>query len=413
MPLLPEGADPMTTAVFLDAKVELTRALYKARQFPEIDKLLDPLLTALEKGEMQLDTDKSQAESKAREARIRLMMFKLYGKYGQADAAFAAGNAAKVREITAPIIAGIKKGDYPELKEDATLRWGLTGLALRVEIQEGNTAAAQDILQALQNFTSQDKGDSGSRAILQQLVLMVEKQVREIRKKKDPALLKKTIASFGSFLDILSRQQKTPTPEFLRVLAEAYFGLEMYDKALTFARQVPEPQGVEGQPPEPRQVGNYRFCKLLEVKCLRLSNQLDEAEKALQAIRETPWGKENFEAEKERIHLLAARGLPGRAFTEWNKVVGTLVRKLSQPGAKDQYFECYYYSTECYYKWALSLPEGQKRTDAIKRAANSIVKLESSWPDLGGEEMKARFTDLLEREAALKEQYDNLKGGSK
>ncbi len=77
---------------------------------------------------------------------------------------------------------------------------------------------------------------------------------------------------------------------------------------------------------------------------------------------------------------------------------------------KDQYFECYYYMTEAWLKRAQGLPAGTKRDDGVKRAANFIVKLEERWPDLGNEESKARFTDLLDREPALKEQYDKLKG---
>ena len=179
------------------------------------------------------------------------------------------------------------------------------------------------------------------------------------------------------------------------------------------ARKVAEPRENQGETPDPRSVGIYRFCRLLVVRELRLAGKLDEAEAALEAIRATPWGKESFEAEKERIHLLAARGKPAAAYSEWSKRVNSLVRKMSQPGAKEQYFECYYYMTECYCKWSLGQPEGTKRTNGFKRAANFIVKLEASWPDLGGEDMKARFEGLLEREAALKEQYDKFKGSGK
>jgi hypothetical protein len=234
-----------------------------------------------------------------------------------------------------------------------------------------------------------------------------------VRKKKDPALFDKTVASFGSFLDQLGKGQQAPSPEFLRILADAYSGLELHDKAFEFARRVPEPKGENGQPPDARKLRNFAYARLLAVRELRLAGKVEDAEAALKEVREAPWGKDNFEAEKERIHLIAARGKPGAAYTEWNKIVGNLVRKITQPGVKEQYFECYFYSVEALYRYALSLPAGAKRDEYLRRAANNIVKLEANYPDLGGDESKARFDDLLERESALKQQYDALKGAAK
>ena len=54
--------------------------------------------------------------------------------------------------------------------------------------------------------------------------------------------------------------------------------------------------------------------------------------------------------------------------------------------------------------------DDKKKDEYMKRAAGLITKLEKPWPELGGDESKARFTDLLDREPALKEQYDKLKG---
>jgi hypothetical protein len=408
LPPLPGGADGRTTAYYLQAKVELGRGLYKAKQYAEIEKVIDPLLAALDKGDYQFDSDAVRDESRA-----NLAMLRLYAKYGQADAELKAGKPDKVKEIVDPVVEAIRKGEHPELKRNPTLRWGLMGLALRVHIQEGNTARAQEVLQALQKFAAEDEGEGGSRAILQRLAQMVEERVREVRRAKDKELLARTVASFGAFLDELAKQQKDPSPEFLRLMAEAYAGLERHGKAVELARAVPEPKGEAGQPPDARLLGNYRFCRLLVVRELRLDGKLDEAEAALKEVRETPWGKNNIEAEKEGIHLIAARGQPARAYAQWrDKVVNPSVSKLNQPGVKEQYFEGYYHMTECYLKYALNLDAGPKRDEGVNRAATFIKRLEEKWPNLGGEDSKARFADLLEREPALKEQYDKLKSGT-
>src|SRR5262249_35712007 len=47
MPPLPAGADPLTTGIFLQSKVELARAFYRGKQYAEIDKLTDPLLAGI------------------------------------------------------------------------------------------------------------------------------------------------------------------------------------------------------------------------------------------------------------------------------------------------------------------------------------------------------------------------------
>jgi hypothetical protein len=407
LPPLPPGADDLTTLTFFKAQVELGRLLYRLKSFGPIENMVPPLLAGLDKGEFHFDKPQGRAE-----VRTDLVIVLLFAKYGQAMAEFNSGNLDKVRAITTPVVEAIKKGEYAELKKNPELRWGLMGLALRTEIQQGNTAKAQEILQTLQKFPAEEGG--GSQVVIQQLALLVRNQVQDIRKKKDKALLDKTVASFSSFLAELGKQQKDPSPELLRTLAEAYASLDLHDQALDFAHKVTEPREEGGQPADPRKVANYRAARLLELKELRLAGKLDQAEALLGEIQQTSWAKEYLETEKERIHLTAARGKLAAAYLDWNKLVGALVRKIrSQPGAKDQYFECYFYLTECYFKYAQGLADEAKRDEAIRRAASFITRLEGSWPDLGGPESRARFEDLLERAPVLKEQYDKLKSGSR
>jgi tetratricopeptide (TPR) repeat protein len=406
MPPLPPGADPVTAGLYVNSKVELARAYYRAGDYAAIDKLIDPLIDGLKKGEIKLDPPRDD------EARTSLGLVKLFGKYGAANAEFAAGHPDKVKEITDPIITAILKGEYAkELKANPDLRWGLMGLALRVSIQEKNTARALQIYEAAKKATAADAGEKGgTKAILIQIAVMVKDQVREVRKKKDAKAFEEAVAEYSKFLDALRTGEKTPSAEFLRVLAEAYAALGKHDTAVELARQVAEPKDEDAK--DVARTSNYHFCRILIVRELREAGKAEEARAELDQVRQSSWGKEHPEAIKEGIHLLP----PGKAYSEWSKLVNQLGQKLQQGGtkeARDQFFECYYYMTECMVKFAQGVKDEKKKEDYLKRAANLIVKLEQRQPDLGGDESKLRFTDLLDREPALKEQYDKLKGGDK
>ncbi len=401
MPPLPPGADPVTTSIYLKSKEELARAYYRRKEYGQIDKLVDPLIDGLQKGQFKLggkrETD--QAES-------TLALLKLFGKYGAAEAEFAAGRPAKVKEITDPIVDAILKGEYAgALKQNPDLRWGLMGLALRINIQEGNTGRALKIYEAAKQFAKADAGEKGgTKVILIQIAMMVKDQAREARKKKDNDALGK----YGDFLKALKDGEKDPKPEFLRVMAEAYAALgtpAAHDTAVELARQVPEPK--EDDAKDMNKTSNYHFCRILIVRQLREGGKEKEAAAELDELLKTAWGKEHPEVTKETIHLMS----PGKAYTAWSKLVTQLGQRLQQGGAreKEQYFECYYYMTESMFRYAKALKDDKKKEDYTRRAAGLITKLEGAWPDLGGDESKARFTELLDRESALKEQYDKLK----
>jgi hypothetical protein len=402
MPPLPAGADALTTGLYLNSKMELARAYYRNKEYGEIDKLVDPLLAGI-KG------FKFDGEERRNEARASLVLLKLYAKYGAANAELAAGHPAKVKEIVDPVVQAVGNNEFADvLKANPDLRWGLMGVALRVSIQEGNTARALQILQAVKKLAGSDEQDGGNKAVLIQLALMVKDQVRELRKKNDRDALKDAAEKYGKFLDELRKGEKAAPADSLRVLAEAYAAIGRHDTAVELARRVAAPQGDEAK--DDRKLGNYRFCRLLVVKELRLDGKVEEAAAELEGIRKTPWGKDHPEALKESIQLIAAKGAPLKAYSEWSKLVNQLAGKIQQPGMKEQYFECYYYMTECWLKHALALKDEKKHDEGVRRAAGFITKLETAWPDLGGDDSKARFTELLDREPALKEQYDKMKG---
>jgi hypothetical protein len=402
MPALPAKADPVTTGIYLNAKVELARAHYRRKEFTEIDKVVQPVLDGIANGSIKLDASGEKKPTATEQARTSLLLVQLYGKYGAAEAEFAAGHADKVKAILDPLMKEIGDGKRPELDENPDLRWGLMGLALRVSIQGGDIEAALKIYDAAKKAAGKQAGEKGGKLILLQVASVVKAQAREARKKKDDAAIKK----YGEFLDKLRGGEKDPSPEFRLVMAEAYESLGQYDSAVEQARLVPEPAADEK---DERKLSVYRQARFLCVRCLRLAGKKDECKAELAELRKTRWGKdpqgkELPEVVKEAIHLEP----PGKAYGQWSSLVNQLAAKIQQPGVKDQYFECYFYMTECLVNYAKN-QKGAKVDEYMKRAAERITKLEANWKDLGGDESKARFTDLLAREPALKDQYDKLK----
>ncbi len=409
MPPLPPHADALTGRLYIKSKIDLASAYYRRKDYAEIDKVVDPILADLAAGKIKVnaagENPKPDQPTPAEEARDSLLLVKLYGKYGIADAEFTAGHAAKVKEITDPIVDEIREGKHAELNNNPALRWGLMGLALRVSIQQGNTDRALQIYDAARKFGGGKEEKAGSsKVILLQIAGMVKDQAREAHKKKDEEALKK----YTQFLDKLKDGEKDPTPEFRRVMAEAYAALGQHDAAIEQARLVPEPTG---EPKDGPKASNYRFSRILIVRELRLAGKKDEAKLELDAFKKQDWskdaqGKDHPEVVKEAIH----QDPPGKAYGKWSALVTQLGQKIQQPGVKEQYFECYFYMVQSMVEFANEPANAKKKDDYMKRAAGLITKLEGPWPDLGGDESKARFTDLLDREPALKEQYEKAKG---
>jgi hypothetical protein len=66
-------------------------------------------------------------------------------------------------------------------------------------------------------------------------------------------------------------------------------------------------------------------------------------------------------------------------------------------------------------KHAATLDDTKKaaKEKLIHDAAQQIVDLEKRWENFGSEASHKRFEELLANDAALKAQYDLLKGGTK
>ena len=400
MPELPADANELTCRVYVSAQLQIGNQLFQQKKSKEMENLAKPLLERLPQMALPDEATREQL-------RTELNALVLYARYGQAEDDYSAGKYAEVRKGLEPIVEEARAGKLPELKAVPELRYHLLGLALRANVMENNLKRAQEVLQVLQSYADGDKGAVKTEAILQPIVLMMSRQVEELRGKGRKEELDRTVQSFSEFLDLLRKEQKQPSPEFQYVLGQSYLGLGRYAEAAAVLESIPAP--ADG---DERAARLYHAARLLHVKALREANKLDEADKALKAVLAEPWGKQSLEARKEEGHLLDARGRYGPAVTHWNGLVQPLAGRVnSDANAKEQYFEVYFYLTRSYYRFAMAQTDAAKRNDHLKRAGGFIAKLEASWPDLGGEASKARFMELMDKEPALKKAYQEAKGG--
>jgi tetratricopeptide (TPR) repeat protein len=405
LPPLPKGADAGTTYTWLLGKIKLGQHLYKAKKYDEMEALSQPLLAQLPQltlhpGDMQ-DTSRSGLES-----------VWLYSKFGRAENEYLAGHYDKVGEIMDPVVEDARAGKMTVLKDNASLRWALLGLALRAYIQSGKLDQAQKVLDVLMSFSAGNDAE-GATGTLLSLSQLLETQVKEMRK-KSPDQLPKVMPKFSEFIDKLTKQQekgKGLTPGQSFSLAQSYSALENHKRAAEMLNSIPEPKA---EAPE-KEKGLWQAARVKYVHELELDKQLDEADKEMAKImgtKESPgWGTKNIEALKQRIFLIEAREKWLDAARQWDSLIKTLLPKVNM-GLKDQYFECYFYLVRAAFRHGQNTMDAKKRAANIKQAATFIVTLESKWPDLGGDASKQRFLDLMEAEPELKDSYDQQKVGA-
>jgi hypothetical protein len=408
MPELPSGADPATTDVYLQAKIELSSLYLKAKKYDHVERLIEPLLQEFPK--FKLD-----GPTRAELLRNELAQRKWYAYGSRAEAEYAAGHFDKVREQLDPIVEKLGKDELPELKENPQLTRALIGLALRAHLQDKQLDKAQEILKVLQKSITEGSGkDDGGAGVLQSVAQLVQDQITELRGKGDKEGLAKAIDGLSAFLDDLVKQQKALTPELARILAMSYASLDKHQQALKLLEKIEEPKAAGGKEPEPALVENYRAARILYVRELRKDKKLYEAEAALKEIEKTDWGKQSFEVRKESLLQLDAQGKHAGATKEWDEIITKqLLPKINDNATiKDQYFECNFY----YFSALLHYVQGQKdeakRAKYLRQLAVSMVRLETAWPDLGGPASKANILGLLDEDAKLKELVNELRKAS-
>ncbi len=348
---------------------------------------------------------------------------------GLAEADDRAGRFAAVASRLDPLIKELGKDKLPELKEDTRLLNALLGLALRGNIQSQQLTQARAVLDIWKKI---DKNPETATNILKQTIVNFHKQVEELRKTKDKQKLNKTIDGFDSFLDLVSKDDtffKDRKTDFTLLMAQGYLGIGRYAKAAKLLEKVPAPN-PKGNAKD-REESLRRVLRVLLIRAHRLEGKentdtarLKKAEALLDEIMLPPkdapagakaepnWGKRDMNALLEEIYLYIDLKYYGAAVNRANTLLTFLQRKLKEGGAwKDRYFETYYLFVYAYYLHGQSQKDPAKRAENIKTAATHLRKLATNQPDLGGDESKKRFDDLLSSKegADLRKAYEELR----
>lgn len=412
MPDLPAEADAATAQVYLEGKLTLGTILYGKKDFAQMEAIATNLTERI--GMLQGVLD-NQVRA---DLDVKATGLKLLAQYGRAEADYAAGQYTKVRDGLEPLVKQLRTpaeaARLAQLKDPGLLP-ALLGLAVRANVQDNKIDKAREILDALQKSSPQNYLE-----ILKQLVLHLRVQIQELRGKGESvkAQLEQTVSNFSTFLDQLAKQQeKSPQPEMLLFLAQSYSSLDNHKRAAELLEQVAEPPATADKPADPKDVQVYRAARILAARELRLDKQYDKAQTVLNGILGTPdkpgWGQSNLDAQKERLFLLQDQEKYTAAIPGWNALLKQMQPRLKQDAkVKEQYFECYYHLTHSLYRYAGKVPDEKKKQSYTRQAANYIVQLETTQPDMGSEAVKKLFDDLLKTEAPLREQYEALKKGT-
>jgi hypothetical protein len=399
MPELPKGADPGTNYAYIMGKLRLGDMYYRAKKYDAMAAIADPLLPRVE--ELRFPEEKLKDE-----ARTGLSTVSLLARYGKAEQDYAAGRFDAVIKALQPLLPEVDK--LPALQTNPKLTWALFSLLMRSDIQTGKLDESQKVLDSLMALSEKNDLGGGTNGVLMQVAQLVKEQLREIEKKA-PDKLPKTRDAFSKFLDKLTEQQekkKVLSGDVLLILSNCYSALDNHKRAGDMLKAYPTPK--DDAPQKDKEV--WQVIQVMYLRELRVSKQKDEAKKKLEELLKTTWGPRNLEMQKEKLFLLMEDESWMPAAKGWDALVKALVAKITVPGMKDQYLECYYWLVYCLYQNAMKIPVPQKQAAALKQAATFITSLEGKFPDFGGDASKARFQDLLDKETKLKEVYEQLKG---
>jgi len=314
------------------------------------------------------------------------------------------------------------------LNQTASLYRSLLLCSIRACILTGNKARAKIEVDDLNKVAAEDH--VAVHEYYKQLVGEIRQQINELKAKKDQEKLDKLVGSFVGFLDELvaknpSLEKPKPVDQFgtdigvLSFLAHSYASLdrpEEHVKSANLWSKLQEPKPAPPKKVDPKDESVYRFARLMTAKELRLGKKFPESRKILEEILTKDWGK-GFDVRKELAQTWMDEEKYGAAATKWNDAISAFGAKpdFSIAKVKENYFEAQFQYIYCLYMYAKNIDPkdpkvGSKKPEYILRAAKLILRLESTPPgDMGGEQFKKRYDDLLKKEDVLRKAYDESK----
>ncbi|MFO0844999.1 MAG: hypothetical protein U0797_21835 [Gemmataceae bacterium] len=413
---MPEGAlgpDPLTNQVLVSGKAMLGRDLYRYKRFQQMDDLATSLLARIDKVSFHDDEDKGRAIRN--QLRFELVDVKLFARYGLADAAFQAGDHARVVALIDPLVDAVVKADDSQektnLQKNQQLGTALLILGLRSNIQLGKVDRTDAVLDVLDKVSGEGGDTTG---VFKLLAFLIRGQVDELRKKDDKAALDKAVKGYTAILDKRVTRQKAVTPDFVRVLADCYSNMEEHERAAAELEKVEAPKNARAGSPEE---ALYRRIQTELVRELRLTLTPGNLQKARQLMdgilgtaKQPGWGRRDLLALKEQGALLEAEEKYNEAFAVWSDLTKRLAREAPKGGAvREHFFESNFHLVQCIVKIGLAKPAAAERDKYLKLAAQRTAEFEKAWEEFGSEASKKRFQELMAQEPAFKQEYEALK----
>ncbi len=404
MPPLPDNAAPLTAHVYVAGKLLFAQHLYEKHEYDRLDRLAQSLRDGLDRGSIH------PGEEAKKTLYPDVLALGLWSAYGRADDLYRSGKYKEAADVLAPVVERSGGEGYVALlRKNADLRKAFLELSLRAFVQDGRTEPSLKALRLLQKAGG-DQSDAGRVAALESVVGLIRNQVETLRTEGKKRQLEAAITRFTAFVDEIAKEPMGSSPDFLRLLGECYSSLDKHDKAAVLFAQVPEPAPEKDGKPNPRLLANYQVSRILQVRELRLDGKLDDAEKALAEAKKAPAASLGVELrrQKEELHLLDASDKYADSFPQWMSLVKRLVKEGMATPTSEVYFESYFGLVNACYRYGQGLPEPAK-TQTVRKAAGYLVTLQSTFPDMGGGGARTQFQQLLEKEPAFKEQYEQLK----
>ena len=433
LPPLPEGVHATAVGMYFHAKMEESKFLYEdaallvnkkdaagaMKKYEDMSQYLGAVAKELANPAVHME------EARRDQLAYYIATMEKYAIFGQADFAYRAGNYDKVLEqglagkVVDFVLKEAEKEKVVRLK-DYQITGQILGLALRANVQKGKIDEARKVMKVLENLKDvKDNALVDTGTFLGNLVSELDAQIHALHKAGDKAALKRTQANFTEFLDALVKQGGKLERKDLFFLARCYDTLEKHDKAAELYGQYPPPKilNVEKKAKdkfsedEERELQSYCYAQVMLAKQLRLSKKFAEAKKILDDVSAVKNARQMLHIEREQIYLLEETGLFGTAITRWGGFMASPVFKgkdLSfDPEKKKIYFDAYYHMTFCWYKYSQldKVKAAGKEVQFLVKAADYIVRLETSMSQEGWQLIGHRFRDLLQTERPLSEAY--------
>jgi tetratricopeptide (TPR) repeat protein len=230
-----------------------------------------------------------------------------------------------------------------------------------------------------------------------ELSKLLESEMEKLKKKKDPAGLKKMELSFQKFLKTLVATKNGQSFESLKWAADNLLRLGSPKEANEVYTMLVNTYATDPAFLKKTKAGELVYLvKIKQVAALRQIGNLPEAEKLLDDL--LAQNKRSLEAQIEKGFLLdakaeAKKGSWLESYNHWQKEVA--MKLENQKPKPPQYFEAWYQTAAALKKLGDSEKDTKKQQTDYALAKTTLARVMRLSPTVGTPEWKAKYDSLL------------------